>query len=67
MWLADPQKVQPGTRMPTVFPVKAQENAFPEILGGDQAQQIEAMRSYLLTLGGGTAAGRTGAAGGAGR
>jgi cytochrome c2 len=53
VWLADPQKVQPGTRMPTVFPVNPQENAFPEILGGDQAQQIEAMRSYLLTLGGG--------------
>jgi mono/diheme cytochrome c family protein len=56
VWLADPQKVQPGTRMPTVFPKDPQENAFPEILGGDQAQQIEAMRSYLLTLGRGTAA-----------
>ena len=64
VWLADPQKVQPGTRMPTVFPVDPQENAFPEILGGDQAQQIEAMRSYLLTLGGGLpAARRTGSTG----
>jgi mono/diheme cytochrome c family protein len=50
-WLADPQKVQPGTRMPSNFPEKAEENAFPEILGGDQRQQIEAVRSYLLTLG----------------
>jgi cytochrome c2 len=66
VWLADPQKVQPGTRMPTVFPKDPQENAFPEILGGDQAQQIEAMRSYLLTLGGGPAAARR-TAGGAGR
>jgi cytochrome c2 len=50
-WLADPQKIQPGTRMPSNFPEKAEENAFPEILGGDQRQQVEAVRSYLLTLG----------------
>jgi mono/diheme cytochrome c family protein len=50
-WLADPQKIQPGTRMPSNFPEKPEENAFPEILGGDQHQQIEAVRSYLLTLG----------------
>jgi len=50
-WLADPQRIQPGTRMPSNFPEKAEENAFPEILGGDQRQQIEAVRSYLLTLG----------------
>jgi hypothetical protein len=56
--------------MPTVFPVNPQENAFPEILGGDQAQQIEAMRSYLLTLGGGQRVRETRSArpgGGAGR
>jgi cytochrome c2 len=63
VWLADPQKVQPGTRMPTVFPEKAEENAFPEILGGDQAKQIEAMRAYLLTLGGGAGGTRAGSAG----
>jgi hypothetical protein len=61
VWLADPQQVQPGTRIPTVFPTNPQENAFPEILGGDQAQQIEAMRAYLLTLGGGQATRTTGA------
>jgi len=37
--------------MPANFPVNAEENAFPEILGGDQKAQIEAVRSYLLTLG----------------
>jgi cytochrome c2 len=50
-WLADPARIMPGTRMPANFPVKAEENAFPEILGGDQQKQIEAVRAYLLTLG----------------
>ena len=43
-WLADPQKIQPGTRMPANFPRDPSENAFPEILGGDQAKQIDAVR-----------------------
>jgi hypothetical protein len=51
VWLADPQSVAPGTRMPAAFPTNPQENAFPEVLGGDQKKQIEAMRQYLLTLG----------------
>jgi hypothetical protein len=50
-WLADPGRIQPGTRMPTNFPKDPSENAFPEILGGDQARQVDAVRAYLLTLG----------------
>ncbi|HET7294134.1 MAG TPA: c-type cytochrome [Vicinamibacteria bacterium] len=50
-WLADPGRIMPGTRMPANFPVDPSENAFPEILGGDQGKQIEAVRAYLLTLG----------------
>jgi mono/diheme cytochrome c family protein len=50
-WLADPQRIQPGTRMPANFPKDPSENAFPEILGGDQAKQIDAVRAYLLSLG----------------
>ncbi len=50
-WLADPGRIMPGTRMPSNFPEVAAENAFPEILGGDQKKQIEAVRAYLLTLG----------------
>ena len=50
-WLTEPTKIQPGTRMPTNFPEDPSENAFPEILGGDQKKQIEAVRNYLLTLG----------------
>jgi len=51
VWLTDPGHVQPGTRMPMAFPVNPEENAFPDVLGGDQKKQIEAMRQYLLTLG----------------
>jgi hypothetical protein len=55
VWLADPQRLQPGTRMPANFPANPEENGFPEILGGDQKKQIEAVRSYLLSLGRGQA------------
>jgi mono/diheme cytochrome c family protein len=57
-WLQDPGRIQPGTRMPANFPANAQENAYPEILGGDQAKQIDAVRAYLLTLGKGIPAAR---------
>jgi len=50
-WLADPGRISPGTRMPANFPADPKENAYPEILGGDQKKQIEAVRAYLLTLG----------------
>jgi cytochrome c2 len=52
-WLAEPSRIMPGTRMPANFPTDPNENAYPEILGGDQKKQIEAVRAYLLTLGGG--------------
>jgi len=57
-WLADPGRIATGTRMPANFPADPQENAFPDILGGDQKKQIEAVRAYLLTLGGAAPAGR---------
>ena len=53
LWLADPGRISPGTRMPANFPTDPNENAYPEILGGDQKKQIEAVRAYLLSLGGG--------------
>jgi len=51
-WLANPGSIQPGTRMPANFPENAAENAYPEHFGGDQKKQIEAVRAYLLSLGG---------------
>ena len=52
-WLASPSSIIPGTRMPANFPVDPKQNAYPDILGGDQKKQIEAVRAYLLTLGSG--------------
>ncbi len=52
-WLQDPQKVQPGTKMPSYYP-----GGPDDILGGKDDRQIEALRDYIMTLG------RSGAAGG---
>jgi mono/diheme cytochrome c family protein len=45
-WLQDPQKVQPGTRMPSFFP-----GGPDDILGGKDDRQIEALRDYLMSIG----------------
>jgi mono/diheme cytochrome c family protein len=50
-WLKDPQKVQPGTKMPSFYP-----GGPDNILGGKEDRQIEALRDYLMTLGRGAAA-----------
>ncbi len=50
-WLKDPQKIQPGTKMPTFF--ADQESGPEDILGGDEERQIRALTDYLMTLGGG--------------
>jgi cytochrome c2 len=45
-WLKDPQKLQPGTKMPTYFP---DEYSGPDdILGGDEQQQIRVLADYLI-------------------
>ena len=55
-WILDPQKVQPGTRMPAFYPGGPED-----IFAGDEEKQIEAMRDYLMVLGeeGQQLAGRT--------
>ncbi len=45
-WILDPQKVQPGTRMPAFYPGGPED-----IFAGDEEKQIEAMRDYLMVLG----------------
>jgi len=53
-WLQDPQKVQPGTKMPSFFP-----GGPDNILGGKDEKQIEALRDYIM-LPGDRSAGREG-------
>ena len=48
-WLHDPQKVQPGTKMPSFYP-----GGPDDILGGKEDLQIEALRDYIMTLGRGS-------------
>ena len=51
-WLSDPQKIVPGTRMPTFFPEG--QSPFPQILGGNTPAQIQAVRDHLfITVSGG--------------
>jgi hypothetical protein len=44
-WMTDPQRIQPGTRMPTVF--LSGQSPHKEILGGDPPQQRLAVWQYL--------------------
>jgi mono/diheme cytochrome c family protein len=45
-WMTDPQRIQPGTRMPTVF--LGGQSPHQDILGGDADQQRQAVWSYLM-------------------
>ncbi len=48
-WLLDPQRLQPGTKMPSFF---ADATSGPEdILDGDEARHVLALRDYLLAIG----------------
>jgi mono/diheme cytochrome c family protein len=56
-WLRDPQKVEPGTRMPSFYPEGPED-----ILEGNDEKQIEALRDYIMILGkDGSGAGSSGA------
>jgi mono/diheme cytochrome c family protein len=45
-WIRDPQKVMPGTKMPSFYP-----GGPPDVLGGDDEAQMRAIRDYILSLG----------------
>lgn len=49
-WIKDPQKVTPGTKMPSFYP-----GGPDNILGGKEDLQIEALRDYLMSIGRGAA------------
>jgi hypothetical protein len=44
-WMTDPQRLEPGTRMPTVF--LAGKSPYAEVLDGDPTRQRDAMWAYL--------------------
>ncbi len=50
-WLVNPQRIQPGTRMPQFWP-DYPKTAFPQ-QGGSGERQIRSIRDYLMTLRGG--------------
>ena len=43
-WILDPQKLQPGTKMPAFYPGGPED-----ILGADEKKQIEALTDYIMT------------------
>jgi len=45
-WIHDPQKVMPGTKMPSFYP-----GGPPDVLGGDDDAQIRALRDYIISIG----------------
>ncbi len=45
-WLHNPQAVQPGTKMPSFYP-----GGPDDILGGNEDQQIRAIRNYIFWFG----------------
>jgi mono/diheme cytochrome c family protein len=45
-WIQDPQKLMPGTKMPSFYPGGPED-----IFGGKEDRQIEALRDYLMVLG----------------
>lgn len=48
-WMTDPQRIEPGTRMPTVF--LNNQSPYTDVLAGDPAQQREALWHYFLSAG----------------
>ncbi len=49
-WVSDPQKLIPGTKMPTFF--EDAESGPDEILGGDEKKQIAAIAENIFSLNG---------------
>ncbi len=51
-WLRDPQKIMPGTRMPTFYdPADPRSSAPPDLLDGDPDRQMTAIRDYIYSIG----------------
>ena len=46
-WIKDPPALQPGTKMPSFYP-----GGPDDVFGGNEDQQILAMRDYIMSIGG---------------
>ena len=54
-WLRDPQKLQPGTKMPTFYdPADPKGSTPPDVLDGDPDRQMVALRDYIYSIGQGS-------------
>jgi mono/diheme cytochrome c family protein len=50
-WIARPDSIQPGTRMPNFFPDLNEKSPYSDELNGDTREQIKAIRDYVNSLG----------------
>jgi hypothetical protein len=50
-WLHDPQKLQPGTKMPSFYADPNVPDGPPDILDGDDELQMRALRDYVISIG----------------
>jgi mono/diheme cytochrome c family protein len=50
-WLHDPQKLLPGTKMPSFYADPDNPDGPPDILNGDDEQQMRALRDYVISIG----------------
>lgn len=50
-WIADPQKIMPGAKMPQFFTDLSPGSSYVDMLDKDPRRQIEALASYIMSLG----------------
>lgn len=49
-WIANPEAIQPGTRMPSFYPDTTGPSPYSQDFGGSVHEQIKALRDYVLTI-----------------
>jgi mono/diheme cytochrome c family protein len=49
-WIAHPDSIAPGTRMPNFFTDFSEPSPYSDELGGDVMKQIEALRAYIWSI-----------------
>jgi cytochrome c2 len=50
-WIAKPDSIQPGTRMPSFYPELKEPSPYSEDFGGDAKEQIKAITDYVIMIG----------------